>query len=173
MDKQTAFYRSTIQEREIIYNNFYIGKTHINFLLEIDAVAVFDYIGFNKKNLITKYAIAMPYLAFNKRKPLQHYHDYCNIDKVIDMLSVKKDDDWMSLQLTPGIDDYLAIETFMERSDFESYTKFMVDNELITMSQYENLCDFDFGELHQFVIKFRWDNKDTFSIKVYTEEFLK
>lgn len=166
-------YKSTAEERRWFFENFYVGKTHINFLLESDTVAVFDYIGFNKKNLISKYALAMPYCGFIERNPLKYYHDYCNIHKVIDMLSVKTDDDWMSLQLAPGKDDYLAIETFMEKHDFDMYTKLMMENDLITMSQYENLSDFDFGELHQFVIKFRWDDKNTFSIKVYTEEFLR
>lgn len=168
-----AFNRATLQEKKYFYDCFYVPQKHTNFLMETDDISVFDYIGFNKKNLITKYAIAMPYQSFISKNPKKYYGDYCNFDKVFSMLEVKEPDDWMSLQISASYPDYVAFETFMEKHQFDDYVNKMAELELITDKTKENLFNFDFGNLHQFVIKFRWDSKEKFSIKVYTEEFLK
>lgn len=167
------FNRATLDEKRYFFECFYVPKKHIDFIFESDQVSVFDYIGFNKKNLITKYAIAMPYQSFVSKNPEIHYGDYCNFDKVFSMLKVKKPDDWMSLQISASEPSYLAFETFMEKHEFNDYVDKMLELGLITEDTRKNLFEFDFGNLHQFVVKFRWDNKDKFSIKVYTEEFLK
>lgn len=167
------FNRATLEEKRYFFESFYVPKNHVDFIFESSHVSVFDYIGFDKKNLITKYAIAMPYESFISKNPQKYYGDYCNFDKVFSMLKVKKPDDWMSLQISASQPSYVAFETFMEKCDFNSYIDSMKDLELITDEAHQNILNFDFGNLHQFVIKFRWDTKDKFSIKVYTEEFLK
>jgi len=168
-----AFNRSTVEERRYFFNCFYVPENHTNFLCESDSVTVFDYIGFNKKNLITKYAIAMPYKSFISKNPKKYYGEYCNFDKVFSLLKIKEDEDWMSLQISASYPEYVAFETFMKKHQFHDYVTNMQELGLISDEIKQNMFDFDFGDLHQFVIKFRWDNKNKFSIKVYTEEFLK
>jgi hypothetical protein len=161
--------RKSIEEKKHFLEMLFIDKNHIDFICQGEAKFKFDYIGFNHKNMIAKYAIAMKCLTFLEANPSQYYENYVNIKSVSSIIE-KSSPYLIDIQLVPGKPKYIAIE-YAVGETLEKTIDDLLKYKLIDESLAKKILSHDYLEYKdQFVIKFRWEDENNYTIKLYAEK---
>jgi len=134
-----------------------------------------DYIGFDMKNIIRKVAFATTKEWFLYREPEKFYSVYKHIDSIINLIKdyFSSKEHWTSLQYCPQNPKYFAIELSLDPTFIHEFAETTYKYGIIDQNEYNNYMEMNIPKEYQMsIVKFRWDDEDTFCVKLYLEEFL-
>ena len=169
---QTFLDRTTIEQKRMFFEYLHVDKTHIDFMCGLDAELRFNYIGFNDKNLVVKYAVKFPREDFLERNPRATYEDYTKIDDVIKCIEDSNEITNITMQFVPGLPDAIAMESEVSMTHYESEVKLLIFNNIICEAQGNRLLEMPTEKYSHAMFKYKWDTIDNLQVKVYFIEDL-
>ena len=169
---QTFLDRTTIEQKRMFFEYLYVDDIHIDFMCSLDAELRFNYIGFNDKNLVVKYAVKFPREDFLKRNPRETYKDYSKIDDVIKCIEYSSEMTNVTMQFVPGLPDAIAMESEVSMTRYESEVKLLIFNNIICEAQGNRLLEMPTEKYSHVMFKYKWDTTDNLQVKVYFIEDL-
>jgi hypothetical protein len=129
------------------------------------------YIGFNKENQIDKLGFHTLYEYFCVREPLNFYSNYKKFEQVFYTIKEIARQELISLQYSSIKSDYFGVEIALEREEVKPAMKKLYDATILTDEQYNNIVEMNISEDYSnSVLKFRWENENTFDIKFYLQK---
>ena len=169
---QTILDRTTIEQKRLFFEYLHVDKTHIDFMCSLDSDLRFNYIGFNDKNLVVKYAIKFPREEFLERNPRETYENYTKIDDVIKCIEDSNEITNITMQFVPGLQDAIAMESEVSMTHYESEVKLLIFNNIICEAQGNRLLEMPREKYSHAMFKYKWDTTDNLQVKVYFIEDL-
>jgi len=169
---QTILDRTTIEQKRLFFEYLYVDKTHIDFMCSLDSDLRFNYIGFNDKNLVVKYAVKFPREDFLERNPRETYENYTKIDDVIKCIEDSNEITNITMQFVPGLPDAIAMESEVSMTQYESEVKLLIFNNIICEAQGNRLLEMPREKYSHAMFKYKWDTTDNLQVKVYFIEDL-
>lgn len=169
---QTILDRTTIEQKRLFFEYLYVDDMHIDFMCSLDSDLRFNYIGFNDKNLVVKYAVKFPREDFLERNPREIYKDYSKIDDVIKCIEYSSEMTNVTMQFVPGIPDAIAMETEVSVANYETEVKLLIFNNIICKAQGDRLLEMPMEKYSHTMFKYKWDTKYNLQVKVYYIEDL-
>ena len=169
---QTILDRTTIEQKKLFFEYLHVNKTHIDFMCSLDSDLRFNYIGFNDKNLVVKYAIKFPREEFLERNPRETYENYTKIDDVIKCIEDSNEITNITMQFVPGLQDAIAMESEVSMIHYESEVKLLIFNNIICEAQGNRLLEMPTEKYSHAMFKYKWDTTDNLQVKVYFIEDL-
>ena len=169
---QSILDRRNLEEKRFIFNSLFIDDRHIDFLCGTDSNIRLNYIGFNKNNLIVKYAVKFPREEFFLANPEFHYKDYFKLTDVVLFMQESVQDTDVAIQFVPGKSESIAIESEVSKDNYSTEIRRLISNNIISESQGEKLLNMNMEKCHHTMIKYKWDSKDSLQVKVYLIEDL-
>lgn len=169
---QTILDRTTIEQKRLFFEYLYVDKTHIDFMCSLDSDLRFNYIGFNDKNLVVKYAVKFPREDFLERNPRETYENYTKIDDVIKCIEDSNEITNITMQFVPGLPDAIAMESEVSMTHYESEVKLLIFNNIICEAQGNRLLEMPREKYSHAMFKYKWDTTDNLQVKVYFIEDL-
>jgi hypothetical protein len=148
-----------------------LGEKNAEFLAKETDNLFLRYIGFDKKNRIDKLGFHTLYEFFSDREPLKYYSNYKNFENIFYTIKNITDNDLLSLQYSPIFSEYLGVEISVEPNQITPVAKKLYDNFIMTEEQYNNITEMNISDkFRNSVLKFRWENENTFDIKFYLQK---
>ena len=169
---QTILDRTTIEQKRLFFEYLHVDKTHIDFMCSLDSDLRFNYIGFNDKNLVVKYAVKFPREEFLERNPRETYENYTKIDDVIKCIEDSNEITNITMQFVPGLQDAIAMESEVSMTHYESEVKLLIFNNIICEAQGNRLLEMPTEKYSHAMFKYKWDTTDNLQVKVYFIEDL-
>lgn len=169
---QTFLDRTTIEQKRMFFEYLHVDDIHIDFMCSLDAELRFNYIGFNDKNLVVKYAVKFPREDFLERNPRETYENYTKIDDVIKCIEDSNEITNITMQFVPGLPDAIAMESEISMTHYESEVKLLIFNNIICEAQGNRLLEMPREKYSHAMFKYKWDTKDNLQVKVYFIEDL-
>jgi hypothetical protein len=169
---QTILDRTTIEQKRAFFQFLYVDNTHIDFMCSLDSDLRFNYIGFNDKNLVVKYAVKFPREDFLERNPKKIYRSYSKIDDVIKCIEDSNEKTNITMQFVPDNSDAIAIESEVSVAQYQSEVKLLIFNNIICEAQGNTLLEMPIKKYSHTMFKYKWDTKDNLQVKVYYIEDL-
>lgn len=169
---QTIIDRTSLNEKRLFFEFLRVNQIHIDFMCSVDTELRFNYIGFNNKNLVVKYAVSFSREDFLSREARRYYSEYSKIDAVITCIENSIEKTNITMQFVPGKPDEIAVESQVSIANYNSEVEQLISRNIIDKSQGKKLLEMPLAKYHHVMFKYKWSVKDNLQVKVYFIEDL-
>lgn len=169
---QTILDRTSLQEKRYFFDSLRVDFRHTNFICSLDSDIRFNYIGFDDKNRVVKYAVKFPREDFLERNPRVTYKNYSKIDEVIKCIEDSNEETNITMQFVPGKPNSIAMESEVSILNYPTEVNQLVSNNIINDYQGEKLLQMSLQKCSHTMFKYKWDKTENLQVKVYLIEDL-
>ena len=150
---------------------FNLSQKNINFLKLDTTYTILSYLGFNADGSTDNIGFSVSIDKFFDRNPQNEYSRYIGIENVIKTIGDMGNIPNLGLQYSTTNQSYFAIELFLENIEqLNNLYQLMYKNCVICEEEYKNFIDMNTSsDYKRYIIKFRWQNQNTFTTKLYLE----
>lgn len=171
--EREVFYDIDPQSWTSMFSYLNLNENNSRFLSKETDNLYLRYVGFDDKNRLDKLGFHTLYEFFKIRNPLEHYSKYKNFENLFYILKQIADQELISLQYSAEFSDYLGIEIRVPPEKIKYVSKTLYDNKIFCEKRYSNLVEMNIPEKYtNSVMKFRWQDENTFDVKFYLQKHL-